>query len=232
MKSKPAMKSKANEISGSSYHDNANKAGRKLPDYFSKAPSSKPSGIAGRTRAAHKPSESKPTNSYKPSYRPNRVMKTKEEEKLKEEPRRPIVKPNASRKEVSKPNKYSSYDVEMQDANVMDEIPPELLNQIYSEDIDQVEVERIQNKEYQELQKPPSMSEGARERLIGGEDMEVDVRPRYENRRRPSPPPPGMNPMPPSTGDNENEYIQKAIEESLKESSNPFAEFRSHPMGK
>lgn len=231
-KAKPTTKPKPSQGLGGGYHEPSSKVGRKLPDYYAKGPSSMPSGIAGRTRAAQKPSEPKAPDSYKPSYRPKRAMHTKEEEKAKEASRKPVAKPELPKREAPKNNKFSSYDVDMHDANVMDEIPPELLNQIYSEDIDQVEVERIQNQEYEGFQKPAPIAAGAGERLIGGDEMDVDVRPRYENRRRPSPPPPDMGQMPSSARDNENEMMQKAIEESLKESNNPFAEFRSHPMSK
>lgn len=188
---------------------------RQLPSYYGKAPATKPSAIAGRTRAskneATKPA-SKASDSYKPSLRSRRGKpSTNEEQKY---PSQPQAKPVTRSK---KPVSYAE-DVVMQDANAMDEIPAELLNQIYSEDIDRVEVESLQEKEYSQ----PGDSEPIGERLI--DNTEGMHAPRAE--RRPSPPPADVVPPVPEA-DNEQALIQKAIEESLKQNN-----LRQHPMRK
>jgi hypothetical protein len=199
---------------------------RSLPDYYAKP---KPSGIS--TRAQAKKVEPTPTSSYQPKARGVRkLLDAKEEEK--QNSRKPISKPDSNPaprmmpKQAPKPapveNKYSSYsqDVDMYDN---DEIPAELLNQIYSEDLDDVEVKNL-SKIVQE--EPPRA-----QRLIGGDDdMDVDYRrpPRVEPRRV-SPPPRQENMMPPvpRPEENDNELLQKAIAASLAD-NNP----RHFPMGK
>lgn len=219
---------------------------RALPDYYGGAPASKPSGvaskpsaIAGRTRAKEKPVEekkpvvaAKPLDSYKSKLRNRRGEPTYKEEQ-KELASKPA--PIASKRPAGG-DKFSSYsrDVEMTDANVLDEIPAELLNQIYSEDLDQHDVESLQSQEYGGLNKPVRVEAPVAERLIGG-DMDVDHRrpARVENRPRRVSPPPAQHSNPDhhigigGAEENENELIQKAIAASLQE-HNP----RRYPMGK
>lgn len=211
-------------------------AKRALPDYYGASSSSKPSGVATRTRGK-KPTEStpkpstKPTDSYKSKLRHRRVPGTKEEEKES------ASKPSYSSKPSKPTNKYnsSSRDAEMADAHVMEEIPAELLNQIYSEDLDQTELEKIQSQEYEAVNKPSHSENPVGERLIGGPmDMEYRNPPRVEPRARHVSPPPIEHsnpdvdmPMPARPEENENEMIQKAIAESLRQ-NNP----RQHPMSK
>lgn len=196
---------------------------RSLPDYYTKP---KPSGVS--TRAQVKKVEPTPTSSYQPKARGLRKpLDTKEEEK--QSSRKPITKPaskpapRAIPKQDPRPapveHKYSSYTHDVD----MDEIPAELLNQIYSEDLDDVEVKNL-SKIIQE--EPPKA-----QRLIGADDdMDVDYRrpPRVEPRRV-SPPPRQENMIPPvqRPEENDNELLQKAIAASLAD-NNP----RHFPMGK
>lgn len=218
-------------------------SGRALPDYF-KPTAAKPSGVAGRTRAKNQPEPAKPAKPAKPvsHYQPKLRSKmnlpdNREEEK--QVSRKPVKPAASSKRQVeSKPqNKFSSHqDVEMQDVGVMDEIPAELLNQIYSEDLDQSEVERIQSQEYGQMNQPPPpapVSVPVPERLIGGMDEDYRRPQRVEPRRVNRSPPPNIehNPdaemQPPRAEESENELIQRAIAESLKQ-NNP----RQHPMSK
>jgi len=215
-------------------------SGRALPDYYNSSSSSKPSGVSGRTRSK-KTEVKKPSESYNPSYRSNRNKPVKKEEEKENKYTNPKPVSHARIDKMVKPNKFSSHDASMQDANVMDEIPAELLNQIYSDDMDHHEVQQFQEKEYSDVSEPsrshmPSSEKDA-ERLIGGpEDMDVDFRApaKVEARRRiASPPPSGLNPPSSDPVESENELLQKAIAESLKQGNeHPFAHMRSHPMGK
>lgn len=211
--------------------------GRALPDYFG-APKTKPSGIAGRTRAKQPTEASKPSSYYKPSDRSRRVKASS-----KEEEKEPSSMYRNKRRNVNKDNKnVGSQDVPMQDANLVDEIPAEVLNQIYSEDLDQNEVEQLQSQEYEsqgyesqeQKYNPPPPSNDQPQRLIGGDHpMQDDYRrpPRVEPRVRDFSPPvpseqnPGGMGEPPA--ENENDLIQKAIAASLQD-NNP----RLNPMGK
>lgn len=213
-------------------------AGRALPDYYG-ASAVKSSGVAGRPKARNPPEPvkpAKPISHYQPKLRSKRNLpEDREEEKqLSSKP----VKPAAAvkRKVDSKPqNKFSSHqDVEMPDVGVMEEIPAELLNQIYSEDLDQSEVERIQNQEYGHINQPPApVSVPVPERLIGGIEDAYSRPQRVEPRRVNRSPPPNVqqNPdaemQPPRVEENENELLQRVIAESLKQ-NNP----RQHPMSK
>jgi hypothetical protein len=215
--------SKPSGISGATRSSKPSESGpkRSLPDYYGKP---KPYGVS--TRLREKKVEAKPVSSYQPRTRLQKKVDTKEEEK--EIRRRPA--PRAAPKVIPKPapvaDKYPSYiqDVEMKDEFDMNEIPAELLNQIYSEDLDQVEVEKFQNNS------PVRVHESVGERLIGGDDMDDDYRrpPRMEPRR--VSPPPRQEPMIPSQPrpeETDNESLQKAIAASMADN-----ESRQFPMRK
>lgn len=201
---------------------------RSLPDYYGKGAGSKPSGIAGRTRKK----EAVPSSYYKPDR--NRRAGRREEEKEVAKKAKPA--PTHKRPARGKPKEKSkSRDVIMEDPNMMNEIPPELLNQIYSEDLDQQDVMKFQNDEYSQGSEPPAAlgSEPAPatgpQRLLD-ENMEVDyARPHREKIRRSPPPPDVRRDMPPPGGNTEaeNDLLQAAIAESLKD-NNP----RQFPMCK
>lgn len=111
----------------------------------------------------------------------------------------------------------------------MEEIPAELLNQIYSEDLDSAEIERIQQNEWKgpdsHEYKPRKEAERRPQQLIGGDDdvdMEDVSPPQYRPvpKRRASPPPMNMNPPGMNSHEleeNENEMLQRVIQESLND---------------
>jgi hypothetical protein len=214
---------KATGVGGAKPASKPSNKGRALPDYYSKA--SKPSGVAGRTRAKRSDPApvSKPTSSYQPKLRQNRA-KWGDREEHKE-----VKKPAAVSKSKNESNKYSSYsqDVPMADAGVMDEIPAELLNQIYSEDLDHVDANKIQENMY--LDPKPAENKPIGERLVDFENRHFEAPPPRVEPRRASPPPREDMPMPgPSEPqETEQDMIQKAIAESLR-NNNP----RNHPMRK
>ena len=222
---------------------------RELPKYFAAA--NKASGSSDLTKKGKeepkvgKRPEIKGTDSYKPAYR-NKKIKPNESEEQKYQPisSKP-TKPSAlldkkvdkkidkyvgskDKKEIkSKETKYNNYD-ELQLNKYNDDIPVDLLNKIYSEDLDQYDLEKIQNKEYEDQNRPVSRQP---ERLIEDVEMEDDFPPpRIQKPRNKSPPLRPPIPSIPPTNDiaeSENELIQKAIEESLKQ-YNP----RSNDMSK
>ena len=229
----PAKVPRSN-INASKYKPN-NKppgGGRALPDYMNANIGSSSSGTGVSTRSKAK-NQSNISSSYKPSMRSGNKRsygKPKEEVKNEQKPiTRSSYKKAAPKK--SKP-KVPDRDIEMNDPAVMDEIPAELLNQIYSQDLDYVDVERLQNQEYQ----PPAPSNTAPmdnnqpQQLLGGdvdmefEDQQPEMRPPPRRNRSP-PPVSSQNRMPEGMEESENELIQKAIAESLKEDGS-----RMHPM--
>ena len=208
---------------------------RSLPEYYGRGgASSHPTGIAGRTRSNRVKNEV--PSSYKPARNRRGVKRIGEEEKevvtkAKVGPVRKKPKHNEP-----KPN-YSNEDVVMMDEGAANEIPEELLQQIYNEDLDNAQAMKVQNDEFSHGDEPQVTGE----RLIG-HNMDDYSAPHRQNRnRRPSPPPPDMpsSMPPPSSGvpgsmpapggmeETENEMMQKAIAESLK-AGNP----RQYPMSK
>lgn len=212
---------------------------RVLPSYL-KGPSDKSNAVKPKPREAAPIS-----SSYKPAYRSKLAKQPAKEEakeklgapkiktsskpevrKERSEAKPSLVQPKSSlvqsklsagqQKPSTLKSKAASHNVPpAYYENISDEIPVELLNQIYAEDLDQMEVERIQNKEYEAQHKPPSR---VAQRLI---DDDVDMRDAYEmpRPRQVSPPirrPPPPNPVGAHVDDNEDEMIQRAIAESLK----------------
>jgi len=210
---------------------NAGPSKRDLPSYYKgKEKASKPEGVAGRTRAKK---SDVPESYYKPSTRSKRTTAAKKEDHKEISKRsKPTHSYKKPRVEERAPRDFP-VDSPMVDSDVMNEIPPELLNQIYSEDLDEQAVKDYQAKEYKAPEAPP-----AAERLVDG-GMDVDFGrppprrasppPRRASPppRRASPPPPDMSshmPPPASLG-NDNEELQKAIAASLEDNN-----LRQFPM--
>lgn len=205
---------------------------RELPSYFASAGKSTVPKGKKEDPKAKKSVPSKVPESYKPSYRSKRTKpNTNEEEdakyqQIKSKPSKPAAIPDKRAdkyvgslpKKSAKPveNKYNNYD-ELQLNQFSDDIPAELLNKIYSEDMDEYDMNKFQSQEYQEQDRPVSRQP---QRLIEDVEMVDDFipPPRMENRpRNRSPPIRPSAAAPTDLRENENELIQKAIEESLKQ---------------
>jgi len=201
---------------------------RNLPDYYGKDGHSKPSGVAGRTRA-HK-RDGAPITFNKPKVRLRRRPIDEEEKEINQRSKQSTKNKKSKISESGAFSQQTPIDADMPDTNIMEEIPGELLNQIYSEDLDQQDVANIQDKEYNRVEpKPMPPQSSVAERLMD-DNMDVDIPSPRRAVRRPSPPPPDMHSViPPMERPNENDdaMIQKAIAESLQD-NNP----RKFPMSK
>ena len=206
---------------------------RALPSYFEKSSmkSSKPTGVSTRAKTGAK--KEAPVVSKRPGLR-NRDKKpiNKQKEEAKMSHGGGVSKAPAKKTKLrdTKPTKAADPFV-VQDPNIMNEIPAELLNQIYSEDLDSADIERIQQQEYGASKKQPRMAPPAIDnqphQLLGPDaDMEDLSQPEYRyggSNRSMSPPAPV--PGPSDVTESENDLLQRAIQESLKQ-GNP----RAHPM--
>lgn len=205
-------------------------AARALPDYYSK--NSGPSGgVVTRKREKKESEVSVPSSYYKPKRSQDKNLLAKEDKKeevkeVKKTVHKPTVstrsKPSEAKKVPIKKPISSSHEL---GPSVLDEIPAELLNQIYSEDLDEHEVERLQQREFGNAGQPsinqdkPRAAENRPQRLIGG-DVEMEDASYSPVRRIATPPLRNNNPQrnvaQPAHDENEDEMIQRAIEESLR----------------
>ena len=229
---KPIIKGSVKPIAKDSEKPKAAAPSRALPSYFDKKPG--PSGVSTRAKAKKEVEEPVPSSYYKPARNRDKKPAEKEKEEAKEV-RRNVYKPVTGlkrpkledTKEKDK-NKKPKADSKYSDYNPIDEIPAELLNQIYSEDLDEHEIERIQQKEFGEdrhrgAEVKPRQGENRPHRLIGG-DVEMEDAFDSPIERRVTPPLISSNPprpvLPANNDETENEMLQRAIEESLKGRNN------------
>lgn len=192
---------------------------RSLPGYYGAKGGR--SGVSGRTRA--KKSDNVAPSYYQPKTGSKRTAASRKEDEKEVERRSKPAPSHKKTKAGAKAAKKSSHDSHMVDVNVVDEIPPELLNDIYRQDLDENAVKDLQSQEYSQPEQPR-----AGERLVD-ENMDVDfARPPP---RRPSPPPPDMRgdmPRPGSAMQTDEDMLQKAIQDSLRDNNPrqiPMSEF-------
>lgn len=211
---------------------------RVLPSYIGNGTKSNQSKVQKEEPKPKKPAPTKASEGYKPSYRSKKTKPNEDEDAKYQKSDPKPTKPSAISsskadkyvgsfpKESIKPKdtKYKNYD-ELQLNQYNDDLPAELLNKIYSEDMDDYEFQKLQSKEYEDQNRPVSRQP---QRLIE-EDVEMidefSAPRRMENRPR-NRSPPIRPPAAASTEleQNENELLQKAIEESLKQYNPRFDE--------
>lgn len=201
---------------------------RNLPDYYGKGGSSNPSGVAGRTRAKKKDEVS--SKYYNPKARPKRAAA---QEEIKEVSKRTKPTTNYKKTKVSEAGsnfKPIPVDSDMPESNIMEEIPAELLNQIYSEDLDSQDIANIQDKEYNSAQPKPMLPQSNVTQRLMDDNMDVDIPPPYHRSRKSISPPvdmPSANPRGERPNEADEDLIQKAIAESLQDNN-----LRKFPMSK